>query len=190
MSDRPAAVLQAAFRDVHGPRLHGFALLLTLGNRPLAATVAAQALAEGARRASELRHPERAAAWLRRRVLRGLPRDPAPLTRASEPQRRAALRSLGAADEVFDALAALGTEARALLVLTAIERFSERDVESILDRRDADRRRLLLQARATYLARATEHPLGPAPSPVWRDSLTARIQDEAARTLGTAVDHQ
>ena len=30
-------VVQNAFRELHGPRLHGFALLLTLGDRPRAA---------------------------------------------------------------------------------------------------------------------------------------------------------
>jgi hypothetical protein len=179
-------MLQAAFRDVHGPRLHGFALLLTLGNRSLAATSAARTLGEGARCANELRHPERAAAWLRRRLLRSLPRDPGRLTRESEAERRAALRALGVTDEVFDALATLRTDARAVLVLTAIERFAERDVESILDRRGAGLRRLLLQARSTYLGSViAQHP-GPPP-PTLPQSISARIDEEASRTLGAAV---
>src|SRR6187431_2709085 len=62
-------VLRAAFRELHGRRLHGFALLLTLGDRPGAARLASEALAAGAMRVDELRHPERAAAWLRHRLV-------------------------------------------------------------------------------------------------------------------------
>ena len=64
-----AEAMRAAFRELHGRRLHGFALLLTLGDRPSAARLASEALADGAMRVEELRHPERAAAWLRHRVV-------------------------------------------------------------------------------------------------------------------------
>src|ERR687895_367576 len=64
--DPPVEVVRAAFRELHGRRLHGFALLLTLGDRERAASLASDALAAGQLRVDELRHPERAAAWLRR----------------------------------------------------------------------------------------------------------------------------
>jgi hypothetical protein len=60
---------RAAFRDLHGSRLYGFALIVAMGERQWAAQAATQALAEGELRLPELRHPERAAAWLRRRVV-------------------------------------------------------------------------------------------------------------------------
>ncbi|MEA2650619.1 MAG: hypothetical protein QOI85_340, partial [Chloroflexota bacterium] len=67
-------LVRAAFRDLHGTRLHGFALLVTLGDHARAARLAGEAIAAGTARTSELRHPERAAAWLRRRVTRNAER--------------------------------------------------------------------------------------------------------------------
>src|ERR1041384_1046480 len=54
-------MLRAAFREAHGARLHGFALVVTLGDEQLAATLAVDALDAGVRHADALRHPERAA---------------------------------------------------------------------------------------------------------------------------------
>src|SRR5690606_20820527 len=62
--------LRAAFDELHGSRLHGFALLLTLGDRARAARLAGEALAAAEPRIDALRHPERAAAWLRAHVVR------------------------------------------------------------------------------------------------------------------------
>jgi hypothetical protein len=185
---RETALLQAAFRDLHGPRLHGFALVVTLGNRALAARVAARALAEGARHADQLRHPERAAAWLRSRVLRMLPRDPGRLTLASEPERRAALAALGASEAAFDALAALRTEARAALAAAVIEGLQDRDVEVIVGRRGAALRAMLVEARTTYLEIAAgstaSWPTGAAAAP---GSIAARVAETASRTLGDGL---
>ena len=62
----PPELMRAAFRDLHGTRLHGFALLVTLGDRAHAARLTrGDALAAGMAQAAALRHPERAAAWLR-----------------------------------------------------------------------------------------------------------------------------
>ena len=68
-ADPQPELVRAAFRDLHGARLYGFALLVTLGDRGRAARLSATALAAGASRLADLRHPERAAAWLRARVL-------------------------------------------------------------------------------------------------------------------------
>src|SRR5262245_49203152 len=76
--------LRDAFRELHGRRLHGFALLLTLGDRAEAARLASDALDAGVARVDELRHPERAAAWLRRRVV-----DRARVSRAVPPDAHA-----------------------------------------------------------------------------------------------------
>ena len=63
-----AEQLQAASWDAHAARLHGFALLLTVGDEPRAAAAAIAALEAGAERA-ESPDPDQAAAWLRREVI-------------------------------------------------------------------------------------------------------------------------
>src|ERR687895_125875 len=111
--------LGAAFRELHGQRLHGFALLVTLGDRARAGRIAAQALAEGAERASHLRHPERAAAWLRARVL-GLARKAhTGRARSMTPEQRDALDAIGVEPAVADALATLDIRERAVVVAEA-----------------------------------------------------------------------
>lgn len=151
----------------------------------MAASVAARALADGARRAAELRHPERAAAWLRHRVLRRLPGEPGRLTRDSEPGRRATLRALGVSDAAFTALAALPTVERAAFVATDIERLEAHDVESIVGKRGPALRRLVLRARSRYLAVAADHAARDlAAATLVPGTLAAQIAEEAARTLG------
>jgi DNA-directed RNA polymerase specialized sigma24 family protein len=185
MLARETALLQAAFRDIHGQRLHGFALLVTLGNQSVAAAAASRALREGTEQAAELRHPERAAAWLRARVMGLLPREPGRLTRATEPARRASLRALGVTDEVFDALASLRTVPRATLVATAIEGLDERDVESIVGIHGHALRAAIRRARGSYIAVASAAmPPGGGATQTLPGSLTASIEEEAQRTLG------
>lgn len=171
-------MLRAAFRDVHGAHLHGFALLVTLGNRPLAARLAAESLAEGVRRAAELRHPERAAAWLRARVTRraGSSRGHGP----GPEERRAALTALGVDQATFDVLADMTPFERATLVAAVIERLDERDLEVVLGmdsagvhRRGAAVRRRFLERRARLAA--TEDLAEPR--------LAHRIGDIADRAL-------
>lgn len=144
--------LRAAFRELHGARLHGFALLLTLGDREHAARLAATALAMGAERAASLRHPERAAAWLRARIVRDagrvMRRDLGPL-----PAHRAALlRPLGVTPEAAMALGALTNRDRALLVAGAVERLDELDVATIVGSSPSRTRRALRDARRRYAA--------------------------------------
>ena len=92
----PPELVRAAFRDLHGTRLHGFALLITLGDRARAARLAGEAIAAGTARMTELRHPERAAAWLRRRVTRNAGRSGRPSRRRAAGEGRQALEALGA----------------------------------------------------------------------------------------------
>jgi hypothetical protein len=144
-------MLRAAFRDVHGPSLHGFALLLTLGDREVASRIASLALAEGARRAATLRHPERAAAWLRRRVIHaygGRRRPELPLE-----ERLTALAAMGVDEGAYEALAGLSLADRVALVAGEIERLDPTDLELVLQEGTSRVRRRVSQARTRFLVR-------------------------------------
>lgn len=143
-ASRPSPELvRAAFRELHGRHLHGFTLLLTLGDRPLAGRLTADALAEGADRAGELRHPERAAAWLRAHVVRhvgtGLTLGAARRAVRHEAEREKALAELGVESAVVAGLSALDLRERALIVAETLEGLAPLDVEAVTG---ADRRRL------------------------------------------------
>ena len=182
-------MLQAAFRDLHGPRLHGFCLLVALGDRPAAAAAAARAMAEATPHLAELRHPERAAAWLRSSAV---PRIIGSGRRGDqEAQRRETLRALGVTDAAFDGLDALDPRERAAFVAAGIERLDPIDVETVLRMGAADARRLVGRARRRYLAAAaarivreplTEPTVGEAPP----GGLTERVEMLAEQALGGA----
>jgi DNA-directed RNA polymerase specialized sigma24 family protein len=142
---------RAAFRNLHGSRLYGFALVLAMGERQWAAQAAAHALAEAEQRLPELRHPERAAAWLRRRVVKQLERPSLPASLSSA-ERFRALSELSVGHATKLGLDALSVPERAALVASDVERFSPVDVEHILGRRPAAARRLLHSARDRFLA--------------------------------------
>lgn len=146
----PAQPLEAAFHALHGPTLHGFALLLTLGDRARAARLASAALADGAERLAELRHPERAAAWLRSRIVREVNRH----RRRPEPrrsERMAILDQMDIDEAVAAGLAAVNVRERAALVAAHIERLGLPDVAIIVGRDDRRLSDLLARARASYL---------------------------------------
>lgn len=177
--------MEAAFRDLHGARLHGYCLLLCLGDRPSATRAATSAMAEAIPHLGELRHPERAAAWLRAAATQSL----LGVGGSSEPEasRREALRALGVTDVAFDGLAGLQPRERAAFVASDIERLELIDVEAVLRTDAAETRRLLERARRRYLAAATaraeREPLtrgGNAPA----GGLAARIEAVAERTVG------
>jgi DNA-directed RNA polymerase specialized sigma24 family protein len=180
---READLLRAAFRDLHGARLHGFALLLTVGDRSRAAEAAATVLAAGTARAAELRHPERAAAWLRARLLRTFRRagDSGRHTRA---ERRAALLELGVPEPMMAALEGLTVDHRAALVAASIERLALTDVATVLGRDAVATRRILQVARRRYLAATTlwsgDLPAAALPG----GEIAARIEQAAARAIG------
>lgn len=182
------ALLAAAFRDMHGPRLHGFAILVTLGDRQAAEQAAGFALGAGAEQAAALRHPERAAAWLRERVLRGLHQRRS-LGRSAPPveARRAALAALGVDDAVYLGLASLSGDARAALVASDIERFEPIDVETILDVAPAAARHAVSEARNRYLRFATRGSVEETDAA--RDQpegeLAVRVQGVATRAFST-----
>lgn len=178
------ALLAQAFRDLHGTRLHGFALLVALGDHPAAERVAGAALAAGAQQAASLRHPERAAAWLRARTLRALPRRVSHGT-APVAERRAALAALGVDDTVYRGLAALGIEARAALVASAIERFEPIDIETILGAAPAATRHMIAKARHRYVRVAGTQPAGDESGPLadQEGGLVTRVREVAARAM-------
>jgi hypothetical protein len=178
------ATLAAAFRDLHGPRLHGFALLVGLGDSRAAERAAGFALAAGAAQAAALRHPERAAAWLRARTLRGIGqgRPSAPIE-----SRLAALAPLGVSETVYRGLAGLSIEARAAIVASAIERFDPIDVETILDAAPAAARHAVAEARRRYLRHtartAPDETDSPPDEPM--GELATHVQDVATRAISS-----
>ena len=184
---READLLRAAFRDLHGPSLHGFTLLLTLGDRQRAESVATAALAEGASRAGSLRHPERAAAWLRAKAIRTLKRPRLSRSRSTREQRRAALHALGTTDLAIAGLSVLSLQERAALVASGIERLDGLDLESVLGRSRSGVRRVIFDARRRYLAAiensSAEQALIPAGG-----LLARRIAAIAAQALGTGPE--
>jgi len=181
------ALLAAAFRELHGTRLHGFAILVTLGDTQSAERAAGFALAAGAGRAAVLRHPERAAAWLRARTLRGLHQQPSSTRPAPVESRRAALAALGVDEAAYRGLAALTIDARAALVASPIERFDPIDVETILDASPAATRHTVAEVRARYLRFAardlTDEADAAADPPA--GELLSRVQNVAARAFST-----
>jgi DNA-directed RNA polymerase specialized sigma24 family protein len=147
----PDSKLAGAFRELHGKRLHGFALLVSLGETGPSERVAAEALEAGAAQAAALRHPERAAAWLRSRALRGLHQGVGHGQSPTPAMRRETLAALGVDEGMYAALEALGMEARAALVASAVERFEAIDTETILGVSAPAARKLVSRARVQYL---------------------------------------
>ena len=177
------AMLAAAFRELHGARLHGFAMLVALGDQPSAERAAGFALAAGAEQAAALRHPERAAAWLRARTLRGL-RERHWLKRSTPIEaRRAALAPLGVSDAVFRGLAGLSMDARAALVASAIERFDPIDVETILDAAPAPTRHAVAQARNRYLRFAAREGASDGDPGQGAGEIARRVEGVATRAF-------
>lgn len=179
------SLMQAAFRDLHGARLHGYCLLLSLGDRPSATGAAASAIAEANPHLDELRHPERAAAWLRAAATQSL----LGVGGSSEPEasRREALRALGVTDVAFDGLAGLQPRERAAFVASDIERLDLIDVEAVLGTGAAGARRLIERARRGYLAAAStraERESLTSGGDARAGGLAARIEAVAERTVG------
>jgi DNA-directed RNA polymerase specialized sigma24 family protein len=176
----PPELMRAAFRDLHGTRLHGFALLVTLGDRANAARLTAEALASGMARADELRHPERAAAWLRRRVTQAAGRSGDPARRRAGPEDRQALAELGVDAAMFAGLSGLTTRQRAALVADSVERLDRGDVATVVGINGARLDRLIRSVRDRY-AVAVASGLDDETS---ADGPTAtRIRTLAARAL-------
>lgn len=169
----PPEVLRAAFRDLHGRHLHGFALLLALGDAPRAAQLTVDALDVAVPHVDELRHPERAAAWLRARVVRASRGMARPATHLQP------LAELGVEPAVAGALGTLHHLERAAIIAAAIERLDQRDVATVVGQDGPALERLLTRARrryaAAHAARAGDDiPAGP---------LIDRVRAEALRAM-------
>lgn len=177
-ADASLEALRRALRDLHAPSLHGFALLLTLGDRRRAATLTADGLSAADMHAAQLRHPERAAAWLRSRVVAAAGRRE---SRIDAEERLNALGVLGVGVSVLAGLASLGTLERAALIASGIERFDDRDVGIIIGRSGTRLDALLRRARQRFLdgsAAAADGPSGLG------GPLTDLVRATAARAMG------
>ena len=170
-----ADLVHAAFRELHARRLHGFALLLVLGDRAQAAHLATGALAAANERVEALRHPERAAAWLRQHVVRHARRT----RRGNRSVDPYLLNDLGADAGVVAGLALLDLRDRAALIASAIERLDRRDVAAIVGRDGSALDRMLRRARERYI----DGYIAVGPAPVTDGPLTARIHDLAQRSM-------
>ena len=168
--------VRAAFHELHGRSLHGFALLLTLGDLARAARLAGTALSEGMARVDELRHPERAAAWLRARVVRAAGSRRSSHARVSP----VALGGLGADASVTAGLAALELLERAAFIAALIESLDQRDVAVVVGRDGARLRSLLMSARRRYLAAY----LRVAPEGERGGPLTDRLHEIGRKVVG------
>jgi len=175
--------VRAAFRDLHAASLHGFALLVALGDRRRAERAAADALAKGIKRADALRHPERAAAWLRAVALRRLSRPRLAGGGPPSPERRAAMQQLGASERMITALAALSTRERAAIVAGSVERFEPIDLETILATTRSGVRRSIAGARRRYLGEMLRGGISPDGAATGR--LARQVHAAASRALGS-----
>jgi hypothetical protein len=154
-------------------------MLVTLGDAELAGRLSALALRDGIECLDQLRHPVRAAAWLRSRVRKAAGRPAWGHRRPSETERRDALRPLGVDAATYDALASLDARGRAAVVATAIEGFAPADVFEIVgsDERVRNARRAYLTA---YLAASQARNMPPP-----EGELARRVRDIAAPVLST-----
>jgi DNA-directed RNA polymerase specialized sigma24 family protein len=174
-------LLRAAFRDVHGARLHGFALVLTLGDRHAAGRLTADTFAALAADAPRLRHPERAAAALRAELLRRARRLRTRTVGHAELQ---TLATLGVDAETAGALARLSTVERAAILASHIERFGDEDAAVILGIAPARARQLTGRARRRYVE---HHPATDGGATPRDDSIVARVHAAAARAMGAGA---
>jgi DNA-directed RNA polymerase specialized sigma24 family protein len=118
----------------------------------------------GTSRASELRHPERAAAWLRRRVVDECRR--AALDKFVSADSAVGLADLGVRESAITGFAALTVAERAALVADAVEHLDRRDIATIVGVEGSRLDRLITQARQRYLAAVAialgdQEPAGP-----------------------------
>lgn len=152
----------------------------------MAERAAGFSLDAGAAQAAALRHPERAAAWLRARTLRGL-RERSLRRSTSVEMGRAAVTPMGVDEAVYRGLAALRIDARAALVASAIERFDPIDVETILDAAPAATRRVVAEARKRYVRFAGGDSGEAAGAEPDRPSgeLASRVQNVASRVFSS-----
>jgi DNA-directed RNA polymerase specialized sigma24 family protein len=172
---------RTAFGELHAARLYGFALVLELGDRVAAAALASDAIDAGVARLHQLRHPERASAWLRERVLSGHRPGKRPSAAVAE-ARAAALEEIGITEPVRRALATLAPRERAALVADHVEGFDLLDTATIVRQRGRRLGLLLARARRRYAAAFSAGPIASA-GDLGDGPLARRVGDAAARAL-------
>ena len=160
-----AEQLQVAFWDAPAARLHGFALLLTVGDEPRAAAAARAALEAGDEHAAEMQPPEQAAVWLRRQLISEL-RKTWPTPYLPPQERRAALGRMGVVEPLISSLEGMSAEGRAALIASTIEGMGMADVATTLDTDLGGAYRAVEGARRDYLTAAARMAAGrPAATP-------------------------
>ncbi len=164
------------FVELHADRLFGFAMIVTLGDAALAGKLAAEALAKGIDRIEQLRHPVRAAAWLRGAVTRKAAGRPAWGHRRPSRVPSAAMRSRRWAwtPATYDALASLDVRGRAAVAATAVEGFSPADVFEIVGS-DEEVRKARRDFLTAYLASSATRETAPPAG-----DLASRVKSVAA----------
>jgi hypothetical protein len=165
---------QRAFIDLHGRSLHGFSLLLCLGDERTAGQLTADALARGLGRTEELGHPERAAAWLRSQVYRDF------VPRESEVDLSPTLQSMGLTPDALSGLAALGGKERAAMIAGDVERLDRRDAATVIGASDREFSRVIGQARRRYV---DAFVVASAGRPVADGPIVRHLRGETARLL-------
>jgi DNA-directed RNA polymerase specialized sigma24 family protein len=175
--ERPSSapeIPQPAFVDLHGRSLHGFSLLLCLGDEPAAGQLTADALARGLEHPDELGHPERAAAWLRGSVYRDyVPTD----ADAGIPD---TLHRIGVTPAAAAGLAALSGKERAALIAGDIERLDRRDAATVIGAGGREFSRVIARARRRYVEAFVA---ASADAPVADGPIVRHLRGEAARLL-------
>ena len=174
--DRPARA--STFQQLHGARLHAFALLLTLGDRRMAARVTAGAIGAGLDHIDALADPEPAAAWLRGHVRRAVPRRHRP---RKGDEALAALSVLRVDAATLSGLARLDRDERAALLASAVERRDLTHVAVVVGRDGRGLEDLLRRARRHFLdghraAASVSHEEHAGP-------LMSLVRETAARIL-------
>lgn len=171
----PSALI-AAFRDVHRPRLLAFTLVYLLGDRARAERATDAALAAAAGSVEKLRHPERAAAWLRHHIVRSSGLRP-----SASANGQAAMARIGIGASRFAGLSALDPCERAALLANDVEGLDFRDVATVVGCGPRSLERLLERARRKYVVARAKAAQAHHPSS--RRRWRFAVEQRAARML-------
>ncbi len=154
------AAAERAFVEEHGARLHGFALLLALGDVQAAGAAARSALEAGSRRAGRGDIPGAPDGWLRQRLLGAIHPPLSQLQRIfnrEEPvgqDRRNVLRDLGVSDVALEGLIALSPVERAAVVAVGVEGTDAVGLRRVLNLGPAASQRVARRGFRHYFAAA------------------------------------
>jgi DNA-directed RNA polymerase specialized sigma24 family protein len=145
----PGGEAPHALPEQQGAAVHGFALILAMGDRPRALRLATEALDAAAARSHQLSTDGEAGTWLRAWIVQHIGPMPANVS-LDDPARRHALELVGVSDVVAAAISTLTVEERAALLAASVEGFSLPEVATVLDCTQTMARRILKRARGRY----------------------------------------